>query len=192
MKRQRSDNDIHIRVITPSTARTVTNIRDIGLFDNGSPTSISLGTSLRQLKHMIASHLSVTIKLPSQAYASECNCIFARSVAKYGLWDMLRGREPLSGTFPYEDMDLSCDCLICMIPLHQSCQGCTSLNDCPLVRNSGCSHVFHRDCFVQYAGMNCPGGCSTGMRCDSNVNGRCHTARDGSCFWTSWATSDHR
>ena len=169
-KRQRvestADDGILIRVITPQNANAVDNIRETDLLDDGA--RIPLSTTLRQLKERISKKLGVTIQLPSPAQTActtnECNCVLANSIAKYGLWDMLRGRDPYDSTFPYERMDTSGECFICFNPLDEGCGNCARVKDCPLVRNAGCSHIFHRDCYIQHEGQNCPGGCSMGTR----------------------------
>jgi len=162
-----------IRVITPQLARRVDHSQ-IPLLNNGLP--IALSTTLRQLKAMIATHLGVEIHTPAtDALAPECNCNLARSIAKYGIWDMLlsRGGRNLSEKYKYELNSSSGGCRLCGRALNELCNTCLNNENsdpsyCPQVVNAGCEHVFHHHCYVQHHNVEngiqlCPGGCSQGQ-----------------------------
>jgi hypothetical protein len=175
-KEKQDQGSIQIRVITPANAHGCCDLRKLPLLDEGN--RIPLSTTLRQLKEMIARHLSIAIHLPPASSAmDECNCALAKDIAAHGVWDMLRCREPMKqvdvDSFPREDINTSKDCLICADPLTEPCGKCRDDPDgrkeCPLVINAGCEHVFHRDCFVRHRNSNCPGGCSTGAEPDKHL-----------------------
>jgi hypothetical protein len=184
-KEKRPERGIFIRVITPASARKLSQNCDASLFNGGL--RYPLSASLRQLKEDVAKHLSVEIQLPSHVDLSsstnECNCILAASVAKHGISDMLRRRESnqMSASTSREGIDMSKECLICLNSLGDRVTSCandgTGGIDCPLVSNAGCGHTFHHDCYVRHGGKNCPGGCSTGsFNNRGSTDGRLDTA----------------
>ena len=182
-KQKQDEGSLQIRVITPANAQGCSDICKLPLLDNGN--KIPLSTTLRQLKEMIAKHLAITIHLPyTPPFIDECNCALAKNIAAHGVWDMVRCREPtkeIEAEFSHhEDIDISKECLICSIALKEPCGSrcrdyplAASHNECPLVINAGCEHVFHRDCYLRHRSKNCPGGCSTGEVLDLRIHSDC-------------------
>ena len=164
-------DSIVVRIITPNSAAVGTNPMTISLFSDGKPVPIS--TTLRQLKKDIAKRLGVKIELPTAATRTEntqfhCNCDFAKSIAKYGIWDMLRCRSHVmpgdNCDYPHYPFDPTEPCAKCSRQRGDRCFECAETeHDCPLVVNVGCKHVFHQHCYLRHTGTNCPAGCSEGL-----------------------------
>lgn len=166
---------IPIRIITPRMARESDDHHSLPLLNNGHP--VPLSTSLRELKRMISLSLGVQVHFPAAGDPNpECNCSLAQSIAKYGIWDMLRCRVHLEDCkYPHahEDPQWTGVCGLCGRTLDASCRFCLNENNdqqyCPLVLNAGCRHTFHHHCYVNYTGSEngnplCPAGCSQGLK----------------------------
>src|SRR5947207_3050335 len=122
----------------------------VPLLNNGIP--FPLTTTLRELKQAVANGLGETITFPESPKRHECNCYLARSIARYGTWDMLRCRthQGPNCDYAHETFD-SCElCSLCQRHLNDPCETCetgeTNESECALVVNAGCVHKFHHHC----------------------------------------------
>src|SRR5205814_3897641 len=138
--------------------------------------AIALDTTLRQLKIGIANFLGIkNLLLPHRnttiRSSPECNCGLAQSIATNGLWEMLRCRIHNSShsecDYPHESLEKKGECNICHFELSDPCEQCQNtddrMNDCPLVVNVGCNHIFHHHCYRSDVRETCPGGCSSSI-----------------------------
>jgi hypothetical protein len=162
-------------VVTASLASQHSDIANIPLLNNGTP--VSLATTLRELKHQIATSLNESVHLPEHdGLKHECNCSLAQSISRHGTWDMLRCRDQhqRQSDYPHEDLDGSAQCVLCHMLLSHPCRRCQEGESdekyCALVINAGCKHTFHHHCYItknQIGGFlrdeSCPQGCSQGL-----------------------------
>ena len=163
-------NGIVIRVTTPASAQSS---KSALLLNGGNP--ISLSTTLHQLKLDIAELLELEdVQLFPQKQLNPlkpCNCAFAESVARNGLWEMLRCRDHTRIACDYAHPDPPVlrkgTCPLCLLDLVERCGDCqdagiVNRDGCPLVVNAGCNHTFHHHCYTKQFSDTCPAGCSTG------------------------------
>jgi len=167
-------NGIVIRVTTPASAQASrTSSKSTLLLNGGKP--ISLSTTLHQLKTSIAKLMELeNVHLSRQKLVSSskpCNCAFAESVARNGLWNMLRCRDHIEVACDYAHPDNPVlrkgICTLCQMDLVERCGDCqdagiVTRDCCPLVVNAGCNHTFHHHCYTTQFGDTCPARCSTG------------------------------
>jgi hypothetical protein len=168
-----SNESIKIRFITPAWAQATESRNSIPYFRKGAP--IPLTTTLRQLKLDIAKYLNVDIQLlpPSVNVRSisslQCNCGVGKRIAQHGIWYMLRCTghgENIECDYPHESIDSNTECSLCRRRLADKCEACAEHEnqDCPVVVNAGCRHIFHHDCYQQSNDKLCPAGCSKGLK----------------------------
>jgi len=167
-------NGIVIRVTTPASAQASrTTSKSTLLLNGGKP--ISLSTTLHQLKTSIAKLMDLeNVQLSPQKLANSwkhCNCAFAESVARNGLWNMLRCRDHTEVACDYahpdDPVNRKGSCALCLMDLVERCGDCqdagfVTRDCCPLVVNAGCNHTFHHHCYTKQFRDTCPARCSTG------------------------------
>jgi hypothetical protein len=166
LKRNTTDltGALQIRVITPSLAERLPDVRHIPLLQGGR--YYSPATTLRELRHDVAQHLQIPGSVLEEVPASFCNCKLAELLVKRGEWAQLNCRKHNIMGCSYDlpaGIISSTTCAQCSQTLssHDDMIEAGICQSYVLIRRDlPCNHVIHAKCLRSGTGdYDCPPSC---------------------------------